>query len=387
MNKDKKPLILIVDDVVKNIQEIGNLLIECGYNISVSTNEFQALSTAKNIKPDLILLDVMMPNTNGYEICSEIKKDNDLSNIPVIFLTQKHETKDILKGFSVGGVDFITKPFHKQEVIARIENQIELKFARDLLFKQNVDIKYHNDKLNEELTIAAEYFGSLLPDKINNSVMQTFWKYVPTELLGGDAFGYFNIDTDNYVVYLFDVCGHGIASGMYSVSLINTLKYQNLPDTDFTSPESVFQALNKIYQINEHYGMYFTIWYGVFNRRTRLLKFASAGHHPAIVSFPDGSTDYLASPNFIVGGLDKYNFISREIYLEPNCDVYVFSDGTFDVKQPDGTIWKIDDMRQFIEARHSRGDKELNELYDFVSNLYEFSYQKDDFTILKVRFK
>ena len=387
MKTKNKPLILIVDDVVGNIQIIGNLLIENGYNISVSINGRQALNTARNISPDLILLDIMMPEIDGFDVCRELKKDPRLKEVPVIFLTAKHETKDIVTGFAVGGVDFITKPFQKQEVLARIESQLELKFSRDLLIQQSNEIKLLNDNLNEELSIAAEYFSFLLPERIDNDRIQTFWKYYPTAKLGGDAFGNFWIDDKHFALYLFDVCGHGIASGMYSVSLINTLKYQNLPDTDFTSPESVFSALNKIYQIHEHYGMYFTIWYGVFNVETRELNYAAAGHHPAIISHPDGKTEFLASPNFIVGGLENYDFKSKKVTLELNTDIYVFSDGTYHLTQPDGKIWGIDDMRQFLEARHSRADKELNELYEFVSNLYEFSTQKDDFTILKVRFR
>ncbi|MFA7625716.1 MAG: SpoIIE family protein phosphatase [Candidatus Kapaibacterium sp.] len=387
MNTNRKPLILIVDDVVGNIQIIGNLLIENGYNISVSVNGRQALNTARNIKPDLVLLDIMMPDIGGFEVCKELKKDPDLKNVPVIFLTAKHETKDIVTGFSVGGVDFISKPFQKQEVIARIESQLELKFSRDLLVKRSSEIKQLNDMLNAELSIAAEYFSSLLPESINNENIETYWKYEPTTELGGDAFGIYKIDDKNYMIFLFDVSGHGIAAGMYSVSLINTLKYRNLSDCDFSSPESVFSALNKLYQINEHYGMYFTIWYGVFNTETRELKYAAAGHHPSILSYSNGRTDFLASPNFIIGGLGNYTFKSSSTILEANSDLYIFSDGTFDVKLPDGTIWTIEDMKQFIEARHSRADKELNELHEFVKNLYEFSFQKDDFTILKVRFK
>lgn len=387
MKTKKKPLILIVDDEVSNIQIIGNLLIEYGYNISVSVNGRQALNTARNIKPDLILIDFKMPDVSGLDICREIKKDPSIKDVPVIFLISGYISKDIVAGFSAGGVDFITLPFQKEEVAARIDNQLELKFSRDLLVQQTMEITQINQKLNQELSIAAQYFSSLIPEQMDDGKIQTFWKYVPTAELGGDAFGYFWLDDKNYVVYLFDVCGHGIASGMYSVSLINTLKYQNLADTDFSSPTSVFSALNKLYQIQQHYGMYFTIWYGVFNTDTRILNYAAAGHHPSIISYPSGKTDFLSSPNFIIGGLEEYSFNSSQIILDANTDVYIFSDGTFDVKQPDSSVWRIDDMRRFLEARHSRADKELNELYEFVSSMYEFSHQKDDFTILKVRFK
>ena len=137
--------ILIVDDTPKNIQVLGSLLKDKNYNLSIATSGEQALSALSNINPDLILMDVMMPGLDGYETCKKIKENSDLQNIPLIFLTAKGETEDIVKGFQVGGADYVQKPFQAEELLARIQTHLEMKKMRD-----------HLDVLVEERTTALK---------------------------------------------------------------------------------------------------------------------------------------------------------------------------------------------------------------------------------------
>lgn len=129
-NKEK-PLVLIVDDVPKNLQVLGNILRKQEYNIAAATSGKQALDLVKNIQPDLILLDIMMPDIDGFEVCKKLKESTESKDIPVIFLTAKTGTDDIVKGFEVGAVDYLTKPFNSAELLARANTHIELKKARD----------------------------------------------------------------------------------------------------------------------------------------------------------------------------------------------------------------------------------------------------------------
>jgi two-component system sensor histidine kinase/response regulator len=124
---EKESRILIVDDNPQNIQVLGNILKECNYKISIAMNGIEALKFVSRNIPDLILLDVMMPEMDGYETCENIKSNELTNNIPVIFLTAKIETEDIVKGFEVGGVDYVTKPFRKEELLARVRTHLKLK--------------------------------------------------------------------------------------------------------------------------------------------------------------------------------------------------------------------------------------------------------------------
>lgn len=128
-----KPIILIVDDVPKNIQVLGTLLGDCNCELAVAMNGQQALDTVEKIKPDLILLDVMMPILNGHETCKKLKSNPETADIPVIFLSAKTEVEDIVTGFELGAVDYVTKPFIGRELIARVKTHLELTKAQKVL--------------------------------------------------------------------------------------------------------------------------------------------------------------------------------------------------------------------------------------------------------------
>ena len=132
MEKNKK-LILIVDDNRENRKVLGSILVNNGFEVGISADGRKALDFIKKETPDLILLDVMMPGMDGYEVCETLKKDIKTQHIPIIFLTAKTSTEDIVKGFNVGGVDYISKPFNSRELIARVNTHIEIKVLRGLL--------------------------------------------------------------------------------------------------------------------------------------------------------------------------------------------------------------------------------------------------------------
>ena len=137
MESLKKPLILIVDDTPKNIQVLSSILHDKGYNICISTSGIQALESLKTEAPDLILLDIQMPDMDGFEVCKALKSDPGTKNIPVIFLTAVIEHEKILQGFELGAVDYITKPFNISELTARVATHIEISRSRAKLLELN----------------------------------------------------------------------------------------------------------------------------------------------------------------------------------------------------------------------------------------------------------
>ena len=125
------PLILMVDDNRENLQVLGSTLRPNGYRLAAAQNGHKALDFARKRKPDLILLDVMMPEIDGFEVCEALQADERTRKIPVIFLTAKTQTEDIVRGFEVGGVDYVTKPFNAAELLARVRTHIRLKQAME----------------------------------------------------------------------------------------------------------------------------------------------------------------------------------------------------------------------------------------------------------------
>ncbi len=151
--KDKS-YILIVDDQPQNIQLIGTLL-RPYYQLSVTDDGYKAISIAKSKLPDLILLDVMMPEISGYEVCEELKKDPTTKDIPIIFLTAKHESEDIVKGFKLGAVDYIIKPFNKDEILVRISTHLRLKASEKMLIQKNEELELLNNQKDKFFSIIA----------------------------------------------------------------------------------------------------------------------------------------------------------------------------------------------------------------------------------------
>ena len=149
--EDKKSRILIVDDTPRNIQVLGAILRQEGYQLNIAQNGLQALEVVEDTLPDLILLDVMMPELDGFETCTRLKKESRTKDIPIIFLTAKVETEDIVKGFEIGAVDYVIKPFNQTELLARVKTHLELKFARERVEQQNQELKA-NSKMREELS-------------------------------------------------------------------------------------------------------------------------------------------------------------------------------------------------------------------------------------------
>ncbi len=144
-----RSLILIVDDVPENLQVLASYLSNVGYEVLPATSGSKALNFARARMPDLILLDVSMPEMDGFEVCRCLKNMPELSNIPVLFITARTDTEDVVRGFNVGGVDYITKPFNSTELLARVKTHLELKNARDALLKYNQQLTRQGDDLRQ----------------------------------------------------------------------------------------------------------------------------------------------------------------------------------------------------------------------------------------------
>lgn len=153
--QNKKPLILIVDDFPKNIQLLGNILKDQDYELAFAFSGTEVIEFVKNTTPDLILLDVMMPDLDGFTVCRMLKAEADLKDVPVIFLTAKDSREDLIQGFDAGGVDYVTKPFYTEELLARIKTHISLRVTQQNLLKSNRD--------RSKALIEVQRLSNLLP--------------------------------------------------------------------------------------------------------------------------------------------------------------------------------------------------------------------------------
>jgi len=158
MDNSKKDIVFIIDDNPENIKVLGNLLEKNGYDPVVFLNAKIALESIRKKRPEIILLDIMMPEMDGYEMCQILKDDASFKDIPVIFLTGKTDTEDLVKGFDLGAADYVKKPFEFAELLARIKTHIDFKKAREEIKTLNQRLE---DKVNERTAELEEMNAAL----------------------------------------------------------------------------------------------------------------------------------------------------------------------------------------------------------------------------------
>ena len=254
------------------------------------------------------------------------------------------------------------------------------------LLEQNEVLRH----LNRELSDAAGYVRTVLPPPVTSGPLQIDWRFMPSASLAGDSFGYHWIDDDHFAIYLIDVSGHGWGAALLSVSVINVLRSQALPDTDFRQPQQVLFALNNTFPAEMHNDLFFTIWYGVYAVRARKLSYGSGGHPPAILIYgpPSKPTqlDLLQTPNFIMGGQPDVEYQSKIHEISRPASLYVFSDGVYDITKPDGSIWGLREFLAFTIQSFHIARPNLDGLLKHARTIAQREVFDDDLTILEIVF-
>jgi len=221
MYSNNNPKILIIDDIAENIKVVANVLKKHNFNISYAQSGRDGIERAKKVYFDIILLDIMMPEMDGFEVCSLLKKDIKTKDIPVIFLTAKTDEDSLKKGFDAGGVDFITKPFKTKELLARVNTHIQLKMVQDQLSKTNEDIQLANENKDKLLSIIAHDLRNPF------SVLITFSKLIM------DSFDEFSKeDILTYMKSFYDTSkqGYSLLDNLLKWSKSQTGKMEIIPE-------------------------------------------------------------------------------------------------------------------------------------------------------------
>lgn len=244
--------------------------------------------------------------------------------------------------------------------------------------------------LEAELEEAAKYVRSLLPAPMTWPV-GIDWLFIPSKKLGGDSFGYDWLDQDHLAIYLIDVSGHGLGSALLSVSVLNLLRSGSGLQTNYYWPSDVLEALNQTFQMDKHGNMYFTIWYGVYNRLTKRLIYASAGHPPAVLIGKNQACkaelqELRTCGCLPIGMLPNVKYTNAQCEVEPGSSLYIFSDGIYEFQHPDGVVWSYDIFIDWLASRRLEKEISLNEfLSDVQSDNAKDSFD-DDVSWLQVSF-
>jgi len=247
-------------------------------------------------------------------------------------------------------------------------------------------LQAQTDRLRSELKAAGTYVNSLLPGDLDGPV-QVARHYLPSRELGGDCFDYRWIDDDHLLIYLIDVSGHGIAPALESISVHNLLRSGSLPTETLLEPAEVLAELNAKFPMDQHGDNYFTMWYGVFQASSRTLRYASAGHPPALV-FADSVTDpvRLASPGVPVGMFADTAFSCDTHTIPHGAELVLYSDGAFEFPLPEGATWSLDDFVALCSALYKSCDWTVDDLAGKLQARTLAGLFSDDCSLLRLRF-
>jgi sigma-B regulation protein RsbU (phosphoserine phosphatase) len=364
------PLILIAEDDAEERELLGKILKKEPYRISIADNGRQTIETVFNAPPDLILLDVLMPEMDGFEVCKKLKESPETLDIPIIFITGLIDEIEKIKGLQYGAVDYLTKPFNSSELLARI--------------RTHVDLKRSKQALKNELSKAGTYLKSLLPRPLKDDP-PTDWRFRVSGKFGGDIFGYHWVDEDHFAIYLLDVNGHGMVAALVCVSIINLLNFQILENTDYRDPSAVLAALNDKNQNKRS----FSIWYGVYKRTKHKLIYSSAGHPPALLLTGPNAAGAIAktleTSGAAVGITPDCKYENHEVNLHTFNRLFVFSDGTYKIrKKNSGEMWELQEWMDLLEKSGRSIAPDLDHLLRYVQDLAGNEQLDDDFALLAI---
>jgi sigma-B regulation protein RsbU (phosphoserine phosphatase) len=347
--------ILVVDDTPANLQVLAGMLKDRGHKVRPVPGGKLALLAARRDPPDLILLDINMPEMNGYEVCEHLKADDELKGIPVIFISALTEQLDKVKAFAIGGVDYLTKPFQMEELHARVETHLKLRRLQIELEESNARLAKANGRMSRDLKAAAKIQETFLPREVPRLQGADFaWIYRPCDELAGDGLNIIPLGDAKFGLYILDVSGHGVASALLSVTLSRLLSPPSEPSSilirdgddrdrfNITPPAEVAARLNRLFPFDTATEQFATIVYGILDTATGEFRYVSAGH-PGPVHLPAGADPVILESRGSPIGLADDAFEERSVRLRAGDRLYLYSDGVPEAMDPAG--------KQFGDAR------------------------------------
>jgi phosphoserine phosphatase RsbU/P len=388
--------ILVVDDNLFNRELLSRHLERQGHEVRAAGDGLAALELLRSESFDVAIIDVMMPGMNGYQLLERMRAEQALKGVHAIVISALEDTQIIARCIQLGAEDYLPREFEPVILKARIESCLDkkrMKEEQELYVEALVEAQ---EKLKLELRGGASYVRSLLPGRIVFPELTTDWEFVPSASLDGDVFGYHLLGGDSrgvgrgkLALYLIDVSGHGIEAALFSVTLMNMLKTQVLPGADFAAPASVLDRLNASFKMEEQNNLFFTAWYGVWDHGSRELTYASAGSPPALLVLPDGSSEELSTGGMIVGVESEARYDSARAFIPRGSGLYVFSDGVYEFRARDGSIFGIERFAKVLVGIASAprgGRRVLDRIMDKAK--YEASSKRfpDDVSLLELRF-
>ena len=321
--------IWVMDDTPANLQVLAGMLKDRGYKVRPVPSGKLALQAARHDPPDLILLDINMPDMNGYEVCQQLKADDKLKGIPVIFISALTEPLDKVKAFALGGVDYLTKPFQMEELHARVETHLKLRRLQVELEEYSRHLELARERLKFDLEMARGVQRGFLPLKLPEVPGYEFFAhYEPAYEIGGDYYDFIPLPRQRVAVLVGDVAGKGVAAALLMAKLSADARFCMLTEPD---PAVAFTRLNSLMNQLGLAGRFVTLVAAILDPESHTVTLVNAGHPPPLIYHRTTRTVGEAISSKVaglpLGVCDGFKYPSCQVHLEPGDSILAFTDG------------------------------------------------------------
>jgi len=374
---------MVVDDTEENIdilvETLGN-----DYEISVAMDGESALEDMAANKPDLVLLDIMMPGMDGYEVCRRIKADPETSDIPVIFITAMGEIEDEAKGLELGAVDYIRKPITPAIVRTKVKNHLTAQLAHVRQLSENAEAR---EKIEKELQVARVIQMDLLPrDFPQEDDIELFATLKPARQVGGDFYDFFFLEPDRLCFVIGDVSGKGVPAALF-MSMAKALIKASAQTVQ--TPAGILDTVNRELSQDNDTCTFVTVFIGILDLKSGELSFANGGHNYPLIYEPGGHPEFLEGGKSMILGIDEETvYTGATIKLQPDQGLCLYTDGITEAFNEMDQEFSDERLIAFVAANTRRPVKELVDL--LVLEVETFAGkrpQADDITVLALRYR
>ena len=368
------PLILIVDDNPANVEIFQMRLAANHYDIITAMDGEAGLRMARDHLPDLILLDIMMPKIDGIEVCRRLKSDPSLPFMPIIMVTAKADSKDVVVGLEAGGDEYLTKPVDHAALVSRVKSMLRIKELHDTVFEQSAQLK-------AQLETATKIQSLFWPKMPELEAGSHIWAIsVPAAYVGGDFYDVIPLSDGSLLAYVADVSDKGVPAALIMAALSTKIR------SEARSQSEVDQLLETVntstYQLMSEEGFFTTIVLARYWPHTGNMQIVLGGHLQPLRIVAGGIGKMPQINGISLGATPDARYEKKEITLAPGESVLFYTDGIIEARNENMELFGNDRLTDFIND--AKGPPRGKGLLGFVRHWQGNTPASDDMTILEI---
>jgi serine phosphatase RsbU (regulator of sigma subunit) len=375
--------VLVVDDTEVNRDLLARRLKALGHDVALAENGQRALAMLQEAEFDLVLLDIMMPELDGYQVLERLREDPERRHIPVIMISAVDEIESVVRCIELGATDYLPKPFNPVVLRARIGATLEKKRLQD---RERLRVR----ELERELEIGREIQRGFLPDSLPQPAgWEIASAFHPARQVGGDFYDAFPLADGRIALAVADVCDKGVGAALF-MGLFRSLLRSHAELHGQGSPAAAASrsviALTNDYIARTHgrSNMFATIFFGILEPATGVLTWVNAGHVPPVVRRQSGALERLTPTGPAVGLMPASSFEARATTLAPGDLLLVLTDGVTDERGPSGAFYGEESLREIVAGPSPSAAVLLSRIEQSVASHRGSTERTDDLTMLAI---